>query len=267
LREAQRVSKEKAHILFSAISGDTALTDFEEMLAQYKLLNSREEGRHETLSVFVKAEALANAIFRSTSHEYLPQLRIALQNIRLTPSSRGIVLALLTYGNIDDFKRVLTRIEEAEYKIDFWNHTELGRAIARRIANIVNGIPGFLVDIMEKEEFWHYISADWRAGMLGEELLQVRDLSNRSLFVRLAAYAMIGAADLENQEHLIRLALHEYGLIARAAAIRLVRMVRENAIRKMSTKIDDSIQGGQSRSLAEALRYAEIEFYGIASLW
>lgn len=267
LKKAQRVSKEKADILFGGISGETALTDFEEMLAQYELFNSREKGRYETFSVFVKAEALANAIFRSTSYECLPQLRITMQKIQLTPSSRGIVLALLTYGNMDDFKLVLTRIEEAEYKIDFWNHTELGRAIARQIANIVKGMPNFLVDIMEKKEFWQYILAADRTRMPRNELLQVRDLSNRALFVRLTAYAMIGAANFENQEHLIRLAVHEYGLIARAAAIRLVRLLREDAIRKLNVKIDNSIQNGQSNSLADALRYAEIEFYGVASLW
>lgn len=177
------------------------------------------------------------------------------------------MLALLTYGNIDDFKLVLTRIEEVEYKIDFWNHTELGRAIAKQIANIVTGIPDFLIEIMEKKEFWQYIQANDRKRMAKNDLLQIQDLSNRALFVRLTAYAMIGAANLDNQEHLVRLAIHNYGLIARGAAIRLVRLLREEAIRKLNAKIDDSILDGQSNSLADALRYAEIEFYGIASLW
>jgi hypothetical protein len=267
LRKAQRVSKEKADILFGAISGKVALGDFEKMLAQYKLLNLREKGRYETRSVFLKAEALANAIFRSTSYECLPQLLKTMQSIKLTASSRGIVLALLSYGNMEDFKLVLSRIEAAEYEISYWNHTELGRAIAKQMANIVKGIPKYLLDIMEKKEFWEYISGEDRKGMQKSSLLEVKNLFNRALFIRLTGYAMIGAANYENEEHLKELAVHGYGLIARAAAIRLVQLLGEDAIRKLNTKIDDSIQKGKSDSLAYALRYAEIEFYGVASLW
>jgi hypothetical protein len=91
--------------------------------------------------------------------------------------------------------------------------------------------------------------------------------SNRALFIRLTAYAMIGAASVDNQEHLIRLTVHEYGLIARTSATRLVQLLGENSFKKLSAIIDDSIQKRQSDSLAGALRYAEIEFFGLVGLW
>ncbi len=39
------------------------------------------------------------------------------------------------------------------------------------------------------------------------------------------------------------------------------------ALRELSEKIDESIEKGESKSLADAIRSAEIEVFNIASLW
>jgi len=267
LSKVQQVSKEKANVLLAAVKGEVTSADFDTMLSIYEDRNSREKDRYEAPALYAKANALAAAILRSMSPKHLPRLRTAAKTIRLTSTSRGIILALLKYGDLNEFKLVLDRISTADDGIDYWNHTELGRTAARQMEKIGKGIPRFLLDILDRKEFWEYIPREERKSLLKSDLLPIKCLDNRSLYVRLAAYAMIGAAEKRDQEHLVRLAAHEYRLIARAAAIRLVRLSGESALRKLSIKVDDSIQKGKSTSLADALRSAEMELFGIASLW
>ena len=79
--------------------------------------------------------------------------------------------------------------------------------------------------------------------------------------------AVIGITEKQDQEYLIGLTNHDYGLIARTAAIRLVRLMKEKALSLLSSSVDDVIQKGESSSLAQALRAAELEVYNLASLW
>lgn len=267
IKEAERTSKEKASVLLSTIRGKIAEEDFKTMLSSYQELNSKERERHETYGMFVKANALAAAVFRVMSNEHLPLLRKTARAMRFTSSARGIILALLKHGSVDDLRLVLERISEAGYKIDFWNHTELGRVTARRMEKTVKGVPKFLLSIFGRKEFWEFIPREERSNTPKSDLLPINDLDNRALYVRLAAYAIIGAAGKNDQEHLISLAAHGYGLIARAAAIRLVRLSGETALRMLSRKADESIQKGRGESLAGALRSAEIELFGLASFW
>jgi len=267
LRELKRTSVRKAELLLSAIDKRITKTDFLVMLCVYKVWNLKERDRYETPAVHAKASAISAAISRSMRHKYLPQLREAVKSIRLTPSSRDIVLALLKYGSLRDIRLVLQRFEKAENRIDFWNHTELGRLAAKRMAEKSKGIPKFLLDIMESKEFWEYIPNEERKRLAKKDLLAIRDLSNRALYVRLSGYAMIGSANEENEKQLLELAHHYYGLVARAAAIRLVRLLGDKAIRRLGTMIDKSIRSGQSKSLADAIRSAEVELFGLASLW
>jgi hypothetical protein len=67
-------------------------------------------------------------------------------------------------------------------------------------------------------------------------------------------------------DDLIILATHEYGLIARTAAMKLVRLLGSDSLRRLSKSIDDAVQEGHSSSCAEALRYAEMELYNVACL-
>lgn len=56
-------------------------------------------------------------------------------------------------------------------------------------------------------------------------------------------------------------------LPARAAAICLVRLVGRPALDRLAQRVDDSLQLGQAKDLAGAIRFAEIEYFGQASLW
>lgn len=190
-----------------------------------------------------------------------------MRTIPLAPSSRDLVVSLLKYGDLDDVKLVLDRIAESEHRIDFWNHTELGRSVARRMEEISEGIPQFLNDIQSREEFWEYIDPDNRTDKSEDDLLPLKDRENRALYVRLAAYAIIGAARETDQELLIKLTTHSYSLIARTAAVRLVRLMGGETLTVLSAGIDDVIQSGESSSLAQALQAAELELYDVARLW
>ena len=201
------------------------------------------------------------------SKKYLPFLLKTMKNIRLTPSSRGIVFALVKCGNLNAFKLVLDRIVAEKEKIDYWNHTELGYAAARQMEKVAKGIPRFLRDIERREEFWNYIQSSDRLARQKRDLLPIKCVDNRSLYIRLSAYGIIGTAQKKDQEILMRLVGHDYGLIARSAAIRLLRLLGQGAFWKLSTKVNESIQTGKSKSLADALRFAEIEFFGLARLW
>ena len=267
LKEAKRISKDKAEVLFAGISRNISSKDFDLIVSEYEEWNSREKERYEMPSAFAKASGLAAAILRSASYERLPRLREAMKTIRLAPSSRDIVLTLLKYGDLDDVNLVLDCIAGSEKEVDFWNHTELGQTVARRMEEIGGGIPQFLKEIQSKKEFWEYILPEERPNRPEKDLLLLKNRNNRSLYVRLAAYALIGIAEKQNQEDLIRLTNHDYGLIARTAAIRLARLIKEKALDLLSSKVDDVIQKGESSSLAEALRAAELELYDVARLF
>lgn len=267
LSNAKQSSKERAEVLFAAINSRITSDDFKFLLNTYKEWNLIEKERYTTPALHAKARSLSSAILRSSSYKYLSHLRQTIKYIRLTPSAREVVLALLKHGNLNDLKLVLNRVEKADDRIDFWNHTELGRTVARRMTKIKKRIPKFLTDISDKKEFWEYIPREERAKLPDNYLLPIRSLDNRSLYVRLAAYAMVGAANEEDQDRLLDLANHSYSLIASAAMIRLVHLVGDNAFQRLRAKIDESIKKRQAELIAEALRSAEIEFFGVASLW
>ena len=112
-----------------------------------------------------------------------------------------------------------------------------------------------------------YDQALKRASQTSKELLPIQHLENKALYIRLAAYAIIGSTNKEDYELLLKLTGHNYGLIARTAAIRFVHLFGEGSLKKLGTKVDDGIQKVQSKSLADAIRSAEIEFFGVANLW
>ncbi|MDD1757106.1 MAG: DUF4062 domain-containing protein [Methanotrichaceae archaeon] len=267
IRKSIRASREKAEILLAAIDGETDPDDFDALMSAYEDFNVKEKGRYETKVIYAKANGLAHSISRSMPRAHLPRLRQAMKKIRLTASSRQLVHALLEYGNLSDFKLILSRIGAQEQEIDFWNHSQLAQTVAKRMERIAKRIPGFLRKLVGRKEFWEYVSNDDRPKLPRTDLLPLRLSENRRLFIRLAAYGMIGAATKEDKELLTKLATHNYGLIARAAAIRLVRLLGDKALRELSAKVEESIQKGESKSLADALRSAEIEFFSVASLW
>ena len=187
--------------------------------------------------------------------------------MHLTPSSRAVVFALLKHGTIKDLNAILRRIEEADEKIYFENHTEICRALARRMSESPTGVPKDLLTIVDKREFSEYVLPEEREKLLPKEMLPLRETANRALYVRLVAYAAIGRSNEKDEKLLLELAGHSYGLIARAAAVRLVHLFSERALRKLIATTKDCMRKGRSEALATSLRSAEIELFGVASLW
>jgi len=266
LNEVSRVSAENAQILLSGIDKKISDNEFGLLIAEYEKWNSKEKD-FEKPAIFTKANACAVAILNSASGDRLHFVRDAMSKIHLTRSSRYIVLTILIYGEIDDIKGVLNRIASENNNIVYWNHTELGIAVVKRLRKIGGGIPKFLKDIYNKKEFWDYIHHDERKSVPKSELLPIKQLNNRALYIRLSAYAMIGMAEKKDQACLLNLTTHGYGLISRAAVKRLVGLLKEGTLDLLCADVDISIRTGKSRSLADVLRWAELELYGITSLW
>jgi len=74
---------------------------------------------------------------------------------------------------------------------------------------------------------------------------------------------MIGASTEKDQELLIRLTLHNYSLIAAFSAMRLVEIIGEPVLSRLSAKVDDSVKKREVMSLVEALRMAEMQLFGL----
>jgi hypothetical protein len=125
------------------------------------------------------------------------------------------------------------------------------------------GIPPFLETIANTTEFWSHVRGQHRRDSSKEMLLPIVNPQNRPLFIRLAGYGLLGAAKKEDRELLLRLATHEYGLIARAAAKQLVSFFGSEVFKLLSAGIEESIRSNRTDSISEALVAAELEAYGI----
>ena len=145
----------------------------------------------------------------------------------------------------------------------YWNHTGLGQAVLKRLAKSTEKMPKLLKDISQRIEFWEYISRGERRTRPAKDLLPIQSIDNRALYIRLAAFGIIGMAKEEDLELLTKLTTHSYSLIARAAAGRIVNLVGQDALSALSNGIDESLQIGRAESLAEALRFGEMELFSI----
>jgi hypothetical protein len=213
--------------------------------------------------MFRITNAIAEAIHRCMSARNLPRLRRSLRTISLTPSTRAIIHSLLKFGTTSDLKLILHRLATANDHVDIWNHTELGRTILERLGKAAEGVPRFLRDILEKREFGEYIPANERAKHPKSELLALKSMENKALYVRLAAYSAIGSATLKDAETLLHLTQHNFGLIARAAAVRLARLKGQDSLRELSAFVGNRTEEGAVESLAYALRSAEMQVFGL----
>lgn len=270
LRKAKRASRENARVLLSAIDAKINDRAYSKLLSTYRQWNKEEQDRSDrygTSAISVKATCLANAILYSTTEKRLSALRKTVSSVHLTSSSRAVVFALLKHGTIKDLNLILHRIEESDETIYFENHTEICHVLARRMSESPTGVPKDLLMIVNKKEFSEYILPEERKKLLSKEMLPLREIANRALYVRLVAYAAIGKSNEKDEKLLLELAGHNYGLIARAAAVRLVHLFSERALRKLIATTEDSMRKGRSEALATSLRSAEIELFGVASLW
>ena len=261
LKKSKRISHNKASVLLKAPMCSTSQTVFNELVETYSQWNASESDQYNMTSLNAKAESLALTIRHMTTQNNLPILRAFFKKIRLTPSSREIVLALLKKGNQSDLKLVLNRLAHNNEQIDYWNHTELGRAVEENMERLAKGIPSFLKNIISKREFSAYINPSERDKTKRSELLPLASLNNRALYIRIAAYSTIGAATKVDVDKLVELSNHQYGLIARSAAVKLTKLLGSDSLKLLSNNIEKAIQEGKSESCSEALRHAEMELF------
>jgi hypothetical protein len=265
LKRSQHTAAKKAEVLLGAIDGPLPLDQFTELLREYRKWNAIEASR-DSEPVRTKANAVAQAILRTSSLRDIGAFRQTFGEISLTASAQAIALALIRTAEVEDFLLILDRVATCPERIEHWYHTEVARAVARRMEQIATEIPVCLIDLPKRKEFWEFLSRRERTHS-PQDMLPLRNRDNRSLYVRLAAYGLIGASQEGDQRLLCQLACHSYRLIARAAGIRLVRIAGEEGMRTLVSRATEVIEGGDAEALAGALRDAEIEHYGIAQLW
>ncbi|MGI0016398.1 MAG: hypothetical protein ACREBU_23505, partial [Nitrososphaera sp.] len=265
---SSRASGGAAEQLISGIRGSLSTTCFNALALAYEKCNLSDFKRQKSFGytksrIYRISSAIANAIQYTMSREHLPRLRATLRSISLTPSSRGIMYALLDHGDARDIELILDRFSDASVNVDIWNHTELGMIAAKRMETQKGGIPKFLVRIVNRNEFWEYIRSEDRPRHPKSELLPLSEVGNKGLYVRLAAYSAIGAAKLKDRKILLDLAQHYFRLVARAAGIRLIRLNGESALRQLISLLESSFEKGTAESLADAIRYAEMDYFGL----
>lgn len=266
LKRVKNGSGENARILLKAPRCTSSPKVFSQLTSTYCKWNALERGRYERAPLNAKASLLSVTIRTMMKPEYIHILKKCFRQIRLTPSSREIVLALLQVGSKSDLKMIFERIEKEPERIDYWNHTELGRTTGRNMQLHGKGIPKYLRHVVTTKEFKEYIFPSDRKQSRARKLLPLTNADNRALYIRLAAYAVIGASTSADARYLLELTTHQYSLIARAASVKLVELFEIDAFKMLSDRIDDAMLNGKVAPLSEALRYAEMQFYAVIDM-
>lgn len=259
---ADRLTANGCREAFAAIDSDLTDTQFEFLLQTYMLWNTERPQKSRLWAS--NSNALAVSIYRTANEDRVPLILAALDPIILWWSSRPLIAALLRLGGPQELQAVLKKIANADYQVDYWNHTELGGITEKRLRQVTDRIPTFLWEISETQEFWTHIDNKYRKSASPGALLPIRESTNRPLYIRVAAYAVLGAAREDDEDLLIRLAGHEYGLIARSAARCLVRCFGSKALELLTAQIDESVSRGKAKSIASALAEAEMQLLGVA---
>jgi hypothetical protein len=127
-----------------------------------------------------------------------------------------------------------------------------------------SSLPAELLRIYERNEFW----GDPRAKSLSarRSKLPLKNIDNRSLYVRVVANALIGSAGLDNLRLLQALSRHEYRLVARAAAVRLAQF-GDDGMAMLQSAVSGAIEHQVAENFGAAVRDAEIERFGLIELW
>lgn len=259
---ADRFTANDCREAFAAIDGNLTDSQFEFLLQAYVLWNTERPQKSRLWAS--NSNALALSICRTANEDRVRLILGVLDHIALWWSSRPLIAALLRFGGPDELHAVLKKIASADYQVDYWNHTELGSITETRLREVTDHIPTFLLEIYETQEFWTHIDHKGRKDALPGVLLPIRESSNRPLYIRLSAYALLGTTRENDQDLLVRLAGHEYGLIARSAAKSLVRCFGNRALEFLTAQIEESVSRGKAKSIAGALAEAEMQLLGVA---
>jgi hypothetical protein len=213
-----------------------------------------------------RANTFALAILQSAIPGDLPLLRETIGQIHLTPSAQYVTLAMLGLGHETDLLRVLRAIAGSEIDIRYWLQIEIAHATEERMQALGTQIPSEIRSVLEQKDFWKDPEVDRRERTAGD-ILPLKNKSNRTLYVRVAAHAVIGAAQQADSELLCRLVSHPFSLVARAAAIKLVALFGDQGMQMIQSKISGMVHEGNAKNVAQAVRDAEIHQFGLARLW
>lgn len=270
LRGLLRLGASKIETLMNSVSGNVSGPDFLALLDVYVEVNQKEAELAGTTNLRLwriyedKATAVAQGILRIAGVGGLKPLRESLQTITLTPSAQYLVLALARFGNSADIVRIIKKVEQAGYDIRYWFQIEMGRVVESRMRELGGPVPAELVRICRRKAFWE--DPRRRASRIEGKKQLPKYLDNRTLYLRLVAHAIIGAAGRDDVELLKRLAQHEFRMIARAAAVRLAELGEDAGIRILQAVTTGAIEHGKAEAFGLAVRDAEMFRLGLANL-
>jgi hypothetical protein len=254
-------NRKRAQSIILATEAIQTNAEFKVLLELYLTLNQAEIDTQKTPAIAEKAEGLARTIRHLTSAKRLDALRRMFVGIELKPSARDIVLALLTNGDVDDVTAVLSKIGRFPHQMHYENHMELCLAAKEALLKSSKGIPAEYKSWVKSREFWTYLTKGERNAAEGGAVLPLQNQSNRVLFIRLLAHAIVGLARSIEDESLNVLLRHSFRTISGAAAIRMTEIIGERALDFISTDIDESVARGRANILGSAIRVAEEGLY------
>jgi hypothetical protein len=265
LNLCERLPRKKATAALEAIGAGVSAKDYKTLLVRFARWIRKPAEWFQSSSNYAKALALSEAIYRASRTDLMPILRREISRLPLKWPSRPLFLAILKHGNMRDLRSLVNLIRVSKDKIDVWNHTQIGHEAAALATKSRRGIPKYLAEMLHRKDFWVYLSAQARRAVAANEILPLEDPDNRPFLIRLVGYAVIGAAQKNDEETLVRLCAHNYSMIARAAALRLADLFGDRALGILAERVDAAVRERTIESLATAVIYAEMSIYGLTS--
>jgi len=268
LKTLHQREESKVVTILNSVSPNLSEQDFLALLDCYLFWNLKEAGLKEDtnrrlwIAYEGKATSLAETILRVSTHQNLEPLRGTFKKLSLTPSAQYVAKALIRLGSSSDIVTIIKRIEQADYQINYWFQIEMGEVVGKRMTELGGPIPAELLRISERNDFWK----DPRALNLKaahKSSRPLKSLYNRALYTRLVAHALIGSSGQGDIDRLRHLCLHEFRMIARAAAIRLAQLGGDPGIRLLQAAVTDAIERQHAEAFGLAVREAEIESFGL----
>ena len=272
LNSLHKHEESKVVTLLNSICPNLSDRDFLTLLDCYLFWNLKEAGLKDDTNGHLwriyegKATALAETILKVSSQQNLGPLRRVLRKVSLTPSAQYLAKALIRLGSSSDIVALIKKVEQADYQINYWFQIEMGQIVGRRMTELGEPIPTELLQILQRDDFWK----DPRALNLKsahKSSRPLKNLYNRALYIRMVAHALIGASRDGNLDLLKDLSMHEFRMIARAAAIRLAQLDEDRGIRMLQSVVTGAIEHQHAEAFGLAVRDAEIESLGLVELW
>ena len=135
------------------------------------------------------------------------------------PSARNVVAALLKHGDVHDVTAILLKIGEFRPQVYFQNHMELCLAAKEATIRSAGPMPEQLRRWATSRNFWRYVPKSEQSSVGPDDLLPIRNLSNRPFFIRLLAHVVVGSTQSIDDDLLSSFLHHDFTTIASAAAV------------------------------------------------